>query len=144
MFSSRHSVRLILRKRISQQGRTSGKHSLLSSDAHLPQYAPPDSSDSMPIDSRAVLVRILICFWRMFFPTFLCECVGEACVESRGFHSQPPDLVFPLGYFSRLRERESGALRTRTVVTWTEFPNRPAHLIYIFIGTHICTFFRVE
>lgn len=147
IFSSRHSVRLTLRKRISPQSRTSGEHSLLSCATHSPQYAPPDSSDSMPIDSRRVLVRILICFWRMFFPSCRCECIGEACVQPSGLSSQPPDLDFPLGYFSRSRERESPALRTRTVVTeftWTEFPNRPANLIYIFIGTHICTTFGVE
>lgn len=115
IFSSRHSVRLTLRKRISPQSRTSGEHSLLSRATHSPQSAPPDTSDSMPIDSRRVLVRILICFWRMFFPSWRFECIGEACVQPNGLSSQPLDLRLPpRTLLGGIAERESPALRTRT------------------------------
>lgn len=71
IFSSRHSVRLTLRKRISSQGRTSGEHSLLSFASLRPTF----HADRLTNSSRSNIdlflenvfskLALRVCRWSM-------------------------------------------------------------------------------
>lgn len=113
-------------------------HSLIHSP---PQYVPVNLSDSMPIESRTLLVRILICFWRIFLPNnffSIYKCVGRGLRFDQFICWAGASSVGLWNYSlapSVFRERK------KTSSHGQKFPIRPAYLIYIFINTHICAHF---